>query len=285
MAQWIMAGVGSVFMIIWLELFVIYHSEFRAYIRDVPKGQYFLPSLFFIGFGFMRQFRVDTYNEKSLGKLRLFSEVYGQAKARMYFETDLAAQITYVLTLVPFGCFVGVLSQLEIGFLIIFAGLFLVFYLQYDMKLKVEKRREAIMGTFPHVLSKIALLINAGLPFHEVIGRIAYAKDELLYQEFGKMQDEIRNGVPEKQAIQNLADRCGVNEIRRFSTILIQNLEKGSSQMASSLTEMSVAIWQERKSGVRQRGEQISAQLMLPILIIFIGIMLMVLVPMFSSLG
>lgn len=280
-----MAVAGTAFLILWLELFVIYAGEFKANITQVPKGQYLLPSLFFIGYGFMRQFHVNTYKERSMDKLRLFAEIYGQPKARLHYEMDLAAQLTYGLTLIPFGCLLGAATKPEIGALVVFTGFFLIFYLQYDMKQKVEKRREAIMSAFPHVLSKIALLINAGMPLYEVISRIAYAKDELLYQEFGIMQDEMRNGVPEKQAIQNLADRCGVNEIHRFSTILIQNLEKGSSQMAESLTEMSVSIWQERKSGVKQKGEQVSAQLMLPILIIFIGIMLMVLVPMFSSLN
>lgn len=285
MLQIIFAGIGTAFVLLWIELFFRYSRSYDDYLDSVEKGQYMLPQLFFIGFGFIKQFNIDTYGKYALSRIQLFSELKGERYSRYYFMVNFAGQFTYILTVLPIGFLMAAIADPILAFLFILVGIVLAFYLDYDIKNKVEKRREDIMVSFPHVLSKMSLLINAGMPLHDVVGKLAYAKEETLYTEFGIMQDEIRNGISERVAMQNLADRCGIQEIRKFSSIMIQNMEKGSSEMAKSLTEMADNVWRDRKNSVRQLGEKASAKLMLPIMMIFIGIMVMVLVPMFSSVG
>lgn len=285
MLQIVCAAAGTVFFLLWIELFFRYNRSYDDYIASIEKGQYLLPQLFFIGFGFIEQFHVDTYGKYAMSRIQLFAELQGEQYSRYYFMVNFAGQFTYVLTMLPIGLLLAAITDPVIAFLFLFLGVFLAYYLDYDIKTKVEKRREAIMISFPHVLSKMSLLIHAGMPLHDVIKKLAYAKEEILYTEFGIMQDEIRNGVSEREAMKHLADRCGIQEIRKFSSIMIQNMEKGSREMAKSLTEMADAVWRDRKNHVRQLGEKASAKLMLPIMMIFVGIMIMVIVPMFASVG
>ena len=91
--------------------------------------------------------------------------------------------------------------------------------------------------------------------------------------------------MSELEAIKAFSDRCNILEIKKFSTTVLQNLEKGSEGLGGILAEMSNTIWMERSNKVRQMGEAASSKLMIPIMIIFIGILLMVMVPIFSSIG
>ena len=93
----------------------------------------------------------------------------------------------------------------------------------------------------------------------------------------------MANGVPERKALSNMAERCGISEIRKFTSTLAQNLQKGSADTARSLVEMNTEIWVNRTSNVREEGEKASAKLLIPILLIFVGILAMVMVPMFAN--
>ena len=79
--------------------------------------------------------------------------------------------------------------------------------------------------------------------------------------------------MSELEAIKAFSDRCNILEIKKFSTTVLQNLEKGSEGLGGILAEMSNTIWMERSNKVRQMGEAASSKLMIPIMIIFIGIL------------
>ena len=84
-------------------------------------------------------------------------------------------------------------------------------------------------------------------------------------------------------AYRNFAERCGIKEIRRFSSTMIQNLQKGTSEVAYYLREMSDEIWEEKKHLVKRKAEAATSKLMAPMVLIFIGILGMVMVPVFLS--
>ena len=66
---------------------------------------------------------------------------------------------------------------------------------------------------------------------------------------------------------------------------MIQGLEKGNKELAYLLADMSSEMWETRKQAVVRQGELASGKLMIPMLIMFAGILVMVLVPVFSNLG
>ena len=51
------------------------------------------------------------------------------------------------------------------------------------------------------------------------------------------------------------------------------------------LQQQSSEIWEIRKQNVRREGEKAAGKLMIPIFIMFGGIMLMVIVPIFTNIG
>lgn len=155
----------------------------------------------------------------------------------------------------------------------------------YDKNAKIDSRHDSILRDFPHVLSQMALLINAGMPLREVVETASRKQGGVLYEEMRVLNDDIRNGVPEYEAMREFADRCGVDEVRKLSSLIIQNVRKGNSELAAAMMELSGEVWHRRTSQVKELGEKASTGLLIPILIIFGGIIVMVVIPIFRNMG
>ena len=74
-----------------------------------------------------------------------------------------------------------------------------------------------------------------------------------------------------------------VKEIKRFTSSIIQNMVKGNAELTKFLREMSDEMWNEKKNMVKRKGEIANSKLLVPIMLIFIGILIVIMVPMFTS--
>lgn len=277
------AVIETVLVLFLVVLFVKYHSKFDEYIAAIDKKTYFLTTLFFLGYGMNEMLRIDTKTGKAKKKIKDIAQIQGEY-AEFYYYTKIAAQFTYCLVFLPIAFFLGaVTGDLMMAGLGITASFILPVYFEMDIASQLFKRQEELMQDFPHVLSQMSLLLNAGMPLREVMRRLSVRKDTLFYQELRTMVTMIDNGDSEYDAMRQFADRCGVPEIRKFSLMVMQNISRGSEGMADSLKEMSDEIWNDRKNHVRQLGEKVSARLLIPIMMIFGGILIMVIVPSLSS--
>ena len=84
-------------------------------------------------------------------------------------------------------------------------------------------------------------------------------------------------------AYRNFAERCNVKEIRKFTSLIIQNLNKGNEELAYFMKDLSDEMWEVKKSQVKQKGEKANTQLLLPMMLILIGILIMVMVPVMQQ--
>ena len=67
------------------------------------------------------------------------------------------------------------------------------------------------------------------------------------YEEIRIVCYEMESGVSESEAYRRFGERCGQAKYKTFATLLIQNLQKGSRQMADMLERESTEAWEERK--------------------------------------
>lgn len=286
MGNLILCIVGTVWAIGWQSLYFSCGTKYQTYIDSIDGNDYFMKSMYGVGYRMIDLFQIDIdtpYFRKKMGKL---GEMYGKKSARLLVLSDLAAQITYLITLIPFGIFLAVMMEEPLILMIVavFAA-FLAAYIEYDKGSKVDKRREEILRDFPHLLSQLALLINAGMPLREALGIASKKEEGIIYEQLRILSDDMRNGIPEYEAFSEFADRCGVDEVRKLSGLIIQNVRKGSAELAASLLELSGEVWRNRTSQVREQGEKASSKLLIPILIIFGGILMMVVAPMVKGMN
>lgn len=167
---------------------------------------------------------------------------------------------------------------------LVFAGIvfgIMIFVVEDEVNKKVKKRRQDIRIEFPNFINKLALLINAGMTVPRAWEKIVSdsKKENALYDELWIVVKEIRGGVSESKAYEDFAKRCRVPEITKFVAAVIQNLRKGNSEMVSVLRLQAIESWNTRKTLAKKIGEEASTKLLLPMMIMFVGILMVVIAP------
>ena len=286
MVSIILCIIGTIFAVFWLFLYFKAGKKYDALITQVDENEYFAKEFFSIGFYLLEMIHLDLNSVTLKKKISKLSQMYGSNMAKQLVIIDLAAQLTYAVTILPLGFLFAVIAG-EPAFVLIaiLLAVILIVYLEYDKNSKLEKRHAVILREFPHVVSQMALLVNAGMPIREAIEAVAEKGQGTLYQELRVLVSDMQNGVPDYEAFSSFSERCGVDSVRKFSSLIIQNIRKAGSELAAILMELSGEVWRQRVSLVKEEGEKASAKLLIPILIIFIGILIMVVVPMFMNMS
>ena len=203
------------------------------------------------------------------------------------FDTDTripGEKISYAVTILPFIFLLAALGNSKEALLFGAAIIvLLVWYMDEITKDKLTNRRDEILRDFPQVLSKLTLLVNSGMVLRDAWKNVAEKGNGILYEEMLQTCEEMKQGVAEIDAYQNFAERCEVKEIKRFTSSIIQNMVKGNAELTKFLREMSDEMWNEKKNMVKRKGEIANSKLLVPIMLIFIGILIVIMVPMFTS--
>ena len=149
-----------------------------------------------------------------------------------------------------------------------------------DPASKLKKRREAIMKDFPQVVSELALLTSSGMEILPAWSKVSREREGVLYKEMRQTASEIlENGANPGAALELFIRRCGTKETARLGTSILQNLERGNAELSHFLIGLSAEAWEERKHNARRLGAAAQSKLLIPIMLIFIGIIILVMVP------
>lgn len=144
-----------------------------------------------------------------------------------------------------------------------------------------KKRTKEIKYDFPEFLTQLVLLINAGLTIERAWGKILehIDKNTVLATEMTKTYNDMRSNKSISKCLNDLSRRCKVKEISKFTSIILQNINKGSSDMVFMLQQLSEECWVERKLAAKQKGEEASSKLLFPMMLMLLAVFAVVLVP------
>lgn len=268
----------------WLVLAVRYKDTFTEVIATIDGEIYQIPELFFIGFGIMDLIHFNMRSNRARKRIREIAEINGKKYAEYYFYVTTGAEITYGYTALVIMLLLAVASQtMLLALLGVALAALVVMYEEEMVNNKLSDRRDELLSDFPQVLSKLTLLVNSGMVMRDAWAKVSSTGKSTIYQEMQITMQEFHNGVSELEAYRNFADRCAIKEIRRFSSTMIQNLQKGNAEIAFFLREMADEMWEEKKHLAKRKGEAANAKLMMPTAMIFIGILVMIMVPAFAG--
>lgn len=159
----------------------------------------------------------------------------------------------------------------------------MIMSVQGDTSLKesIEKRRRSIQMEFPEFVNKLTLLVNAGMTISKAWEKIINenTKEHILYDEMRYSLMEIKAGKPEAVAYEEFARRCRVKEVTKFVSVIVMNLKRGGSEVVPVLKAQGNECWEMRKNVARQLGEEASTKILIPLMIMFMGIVLIVSTP------
>ena len=283
--QMIMLVPATVFTLLWIWLAARYEKKFSSITDTLEKSEYPLHELFYIGFELLELVHFNTKSDYARKKVKEMSEVYGRRYAEYYYYVQVGGQVTYAVTMVPLVFVFAVLGNSPMALLLgLVMAFLLVWYMSEMFNDKLTARREEMLADFPQVLSKLTLLVNSGMTLRNAWNRIAADGKGVLYQEMAAAEAEMKNGISEPNAYRNFAERCGLKEIRKFASLVTQSMAKGGGDLSFFLKDMSDEMWEMKKNMVKRRSEQANSKLLGPIVLIFIGILVMIMAPLLGGL-
>lgn len=276
---------ATILVLLWIGLAAGNEKKFEAMTKSLEDSEYPLHELFYIGFELLNVVHFDTKSDYARKKVKEMSEVYGRRYAEYYYYIQLGGQITYAVTMAPLIFVLAVLGNSPMALLFgMLLAFLLIWYLSEIFKDKLTSRREELLAEFPQVLSKLTLLVNSGMMLRNAWNRVANDGEGVLYEEMAAAAAEMSNGISEPVAYRNFAERCGLKEMRKFASLVTQSLAKGSSDLSYFLKDMSDEMWEMKKNMVKRRSEQANSKLLAPIVLIFIGILVMIMAPVLGGL-
>ena len=93
----------------------------------------------------------------------------------------------------------------------------------------------------------------------------------------------MKNGMPEIDAIYNFGVEINSPDIKKFTSALIQSIERGGGDLPIFLAGQSAELWEHRRQTMLQKGEKAAGALLMPIALMFCGVMLIVIAAAMQS--
>ena len=155
------------------------------------------------------------------------------------------------------------------------------FLVDSSLKEQIEKRRRSIQMEFPEFVNKLTLLVNAGMTISKAWEKIINEnkREHILYDEMRYALMEIKAGKAEAVAYEEFARRCRVKEVTKFVSVIVMNLKRGGAEVVPVLKAQGDDHWEMRKNAAKQLGEEASTKILIPMMIMFMGVVLIVATP------
>ncbi len=165
-------------------------------------------------------------------------------------------------------------------------------------KERKKKRMEQLEYAYPQMVDQFSVLIDSGMTirgaWERILKKDTYAGygnaaknrsgNRALMEEMWITYREIREGRGEREAYERFGSRIGLMSYKRFSSILAQNLSKGTRDMKELLQKESLEAMEMRKNRARRLGEEAGTKLLFPMLVMLMLILLVLLLPALTSL-
>lgn len=155
---------------------------------------------------------------------------------------------------------------------------------------EVKRRKDQMLADFPEFISKLILLMEAGMNIRGAVFQIVEDRKKLENKKKNYLQEELmyicrqmQNGLSEKEAYELLGKRCNLPCYKKLSGLLIQHLQKGGSRILDTLRIEAQKANEEQKRKIQKRGEEMGTKLLFPMIIMLGIVMIFIMVPALFS--
>lgn len=270
-------------------VFLLKSRQYNDYIATLDDKEFPLKEVYGAGFVLADKLKLD-YKSKFANDLRqqvviLYGEKYSEFYIRVLYAQKFSLCWLILIVSGIFACLVqGSDSLVIFGIGLVLFGV-IYYYFNTMASSKIKKKSAIYLKEFPNVVSTIALLVNAGMMLREAWTEVAYSSTGDLYDQMQKVSEDMGNGMSESDALYAFSLRCATPEIKKFTSFIVQGLEKGNKDLAFSLKNQSDELWEMKKQRVLQQGDLAASKLLIPIMVMFIGILVIVMGPIMTNIG
>jgi tight adherence protein C len=147
------------------------------------------------------------------------------------------------------------------------------------IRAKADRRQQQIINGFPDALDLMLVCVEAGLGLEAAFSRVGMEMTRshpLLAEQLGSVVLELRAGRSQEDALRRMADRAGTDEIRAFTTLLIQSNKLGSS-IAQTLRIYAAEMRERRRMRAEEKAHRLPVLLSIPLVTCMLPVMIGVL--------
>ncbi len=181
-----------------------------------------------------------------------------------------------------------------IGLTLISVG-YAVFLPSFCLSRMISNRKARITRALPDALDLMVVCVEAGLGLNAALQRVGREMELVesdLSGELAITNREIRAGKPRDEALRNLGDRTGVDDMKSLVAMLVQTDRFGTS-IADSLRVFADSMRTKRRQRVEEMVAKAAIKLIFPLLLCIFPALLIVLMgpaliriwDLFGSLG
>lgn len=162
-----------------------------------------------------------------------------------------------------------------------------------DLEKRLKQRKKQMLLDYPELVNKFTLLVNAGMTIKQAWIKIAVdylnsvqqkkCKRHYAYEEMLTTLNEIKLGLPENLAYEQYGRRAGLIPYIRFSSLIAQNLKKGSKGFTGLMRKEAMEAFEERKEIAKRLGEEAGTKLLIPMMLMLIMVFLIIMIPAFMT--
>ncbi|KLE31231.1 type II secretion system F family protein [Aurantiacibacter luteus] len=167
----------------------------------------------------------------------------------------------------------GFLALYLFGSILGLAGLMLP---SLFIQARADRRREQIVNGFPDALDLMLVCMEAGLGVEAALDRVARetaASHPLVAALLGTAVLQLRAGASREEAFKRMADAAGVDEIRSFTTLLVQSDKLGTS-VSSTLRVYAEEMREKRRMRAEEKAHRLPVLISIPLVVFMLPTMI-----------
>lgn len=158
-------------------------------------------------------------------------------------------------------------------------GLLGFFFPQLWLTSKIQGRQKEIRKAMPDALDLLTICVEAGLSFDSAMAKVSEKWENQLSLAFARVIREIQLGKLQREALRDMSDRLGINEMTSFVAAVIQSQQLGVS-MAKVLRIQSEQMRMKRRQRAEEEAHKAPIKMIFPMgILIFPSILIILMTP------
>jgi len=223
----------------------------------------------------------DSSKAKELKKQMVQAGIYSDRPLSVFLGLKVGLPLALPILVIPmlWGRGFGKLTLVALAYGLLVGGYFLP---TLFLRRMIDSRQKKIKQALPDALDLLVVCVEAGQGLNAAMKRVSedfMVSCPALAKELNLVNLEINAGLEREQALRNLADRTGVEEVASLCSILIQSDRFGTS-VATALKVQSETLRTTRRQKLEELAAKTPVKLIFPLLLfIFPAIMVVILGP------
>lgn len=270
----------SMIIIFYVAIDIIFRKQIAILFNQLnwkkSDQRYILLGLFFV----VSKFVKNTSSLLSSEAQKSIKYFYPVKYYKFYETLFICKKIGVCILCLEVSLFLSFVNNIYLlSVLGLFFSILMYFLMDMYMSNKFVIIKNNIQLELPKLLTKLSLLIDSGINYRDSIDLIIDNGNGSLYDELGIIKALIDNGKNEKEAYSNLARISEDMLVKKFISMILQNIYKGDEDFSINLKELKKESFEQKKNFIINKTQKAGQKLLFPNLIIFMGIMIMVMIP------